>query len=86
MMSLEDRIKETKHLNIYCTLERVDIDIDNNLHLELSRESTKLSSKELCELLRKYFVGEEIIMSISFLIRNLKLETRQKVEEWLNRF
>ena len=49
---------EDNRLEIFCKLEYVGIDIDENLHLELSKKN-KRSMEQIAKLLKATFEGKE---------------------------
>jgi len=49
---------EDNRLEIFCKLEYVGIDIDGNLHLELSKKN-KRSMEQIARLLKTTFEGKE---------------------------
>lgn len=71
MEHIENEIKESQKFFMYCRLESVELDIDNNIHLILSKDSQFPTTLDVSKILRKFFREKDLILIFNHLIRGI---------------
>jgi len=69
MSDLENKLKETNRLFIFCKIEDVLLDGEGNLHLIISKDSPYLML-DIAKVLKKYFLNKDTTLIFNYLKRN----------------